>query len=232
MKNSKKTDCLQLSIDSSTYRSLLCVSRGEKILLEWEGKEGPYHGEQLLKGIDKILKDCSLELKDLDFLSVGIGPGTFTGLRIGVSSAKCLAEASGLALLGIPSLQAQMLLMEEWEPEGNPRIWSLTDARRNEVYVLSRRYKDLLENRFLKSGGEYAMAPEELAKNLEPGDVLLGDGLKNYKEYWPKTICLPPEESSVLRPCHVAKLGYRKFLEEGALDSIRVNPIYLRTEKF
>ena len=226
---------IQLSIDTSTYRTLLCLSKGETILREWESKEGPYHGEKILAGIDEILKQESIPLKKLNFISVGIGPGTFTGLRIGVSSAKLLAEANNIPLLGLPSLEAQMFNIEEWEEsiEGNPTLWSLTDARRNQVYVLEQSYKELhTPSRSFKRRTEYALQPEELAEKLKAGDILLGDGAKNYKKYWPKNVRIPTEKYLLLRPRHMAKLGNRRFLEDTPRDPIQINPIYIRTEKF
>ena len=164
-----KKELTQLSIDTSTYRTLLCLSRGEEILQEWESEEGPYHGEKILAGIDTLLKQRSIKLKELDFISVGIGPGTFTGLRIGVSSAKFLAEVNGTPLLGIPSLKAQIFNLEEWgEPiEGNPRLWSLTDAMRNEVYVLEEDYENISKLSVVKERTEYALAPEEPSQEVK-----------------------------------------------------------------
>src|SRR5690348_7327865 len=87
---------MQIALDTSTSRPVLAILQGEDICFEWAGPAGTFHGETLLAGLNEGLRACQAKLGDMQFLSVGIGPGTFTGLRIGIVMAKFLADSNDI----------------------------------------------------------------------------------------------------------------------------------------
>lgn len=91
---------------------------------------GPRYGEVLFAGIGRLLADCSLRLKDVDAFAVATGPGSFTGIRVGISAVKAMAEAGAKPVVGVSSLRA---LACSWPGEG-PRA-ALLDARRGELFM-------------------------------------------------------------------------------------------------
>ena len=93
-----------LSIDSSTPVAGIAVSDGYKLLGEIMINTKNTHSEKLMPMVDQLLKDLGLTFKDLDAIAACQGPGSFTGLRIGMATAKGLAQGGGLKLIAIPTL--------------------------------------------------------------------------------------------------------------------------------
>ncbi|RZA06700.1 MAG: tRNA (adenosine(37)-N6)-threonylcarbamoyltransferase complex dimerization subunit type 1 TsaB, partial [Proteobacteria bacterium] len=85
-------ELLHLAIDTSTSRPSVALMKGRTCLHDWLGPDALRHHETLLQGVDACLKAADHRLADIDFLSCGVGPGMFTGLRIGITTAKFLAD--------------------------------------------------------------------------------------------------------------------------------------------
>jgi tRNA threonylcarbamoyl adenosine modification protein YeaZ len=94
----------------------------------WQVVDGGKHGELLATGIDVVLRELVAQPADLDAVVAGLGPGPFTGLRVGIVTAAALADALGVPAYGVCSLDA----VDDWDAVG-PRV-VVTDARRKEVY--------------------------------------------------------------------------------------------------
>src|SRR5258708_38906452 len=117
------------------------------------------HCAGLPPAIDRVLEAAGLKLRDLVGVAVGIGPGSFTGLRVGLSYAKGLARALGIELVGVPSLDA-IALGERLKPRPGATVCPVIDARRGEVYgALYRFSADALQ----KVVDEFVVAAVELA---------------------------------------------------------------------
>ena len=117
----------------------------------------PASAQHVLGTIDRLLRDCALELKDLDRIVVGRGPGSFTGLRVGIATAQGLAAPHGIALFGATTTAAL-------RTAAGPAAVAVIDARRGEVFV---------EGPGIPLA---ACAPGDLADRLAPGTMLVGDG--------------------------------------------------------
>ena len=120
-----------LSIDTSTSAGSILLSQDERVLGEVNIDSNQTHSSRLLSGIDYLLKSTGVELKDLDGLAVINGPGSFTGLRIGLSVVKALAESSGKPVIPVTAFDAWAEKLHEHQ--GN--IIPFLDARRGEVYA-------------------------------------------------------------------------------------------------
>jgi tRNA threonylcarbamoyladenosine biosynthesis protein TsaB len=123
-----------LGIDTSTPASAACVLRadGESFEVAPEPARltsGPAHARELMPAVADVMERAGLDFGDLEAIAVGVGPGTFTGLRIGIATARALAGGSGLPLRPVSSLAA---LAEGIE--GEPRL-PLIDARRGELFA-------------------------------------------------------------------------------------------------
>ena len=120
-----------LGIDSATLVAGMAVVDGERVIVEGFLQTRKTHSERLLPLIDFWLREAELSLSDLDGIAVTLGPGSFTGLRIGLATAKGLALGAGKPLLGIPTLDALALNLT-----GVPGfICPILDARKSEVYT-------------------------------------------------------------------------------------------------
>lgn len=171
---------LILNIESATeICSISIASNGELIALK-ETTESQQHAKLLTVFIDELFKENSISIKELDAVAVSKGPGSYTGLRIGVSAAKGIAYAGGLPLIAISTLQALALgVSKNQEFEKNTWFCPMIDARRMEVYTAfydsenkiqkeisadiidGNSYQDILRDRkiiFFGNGAEKCMA--------------------------------------------------------------------------
>ncbi|CAM3464911.1 tRNA (adenosine(37)-N6)-threonylcarbamoyltransferase complex dimerization subunit type 1 TsaB [Corallococcus soli] len=169
-----------LALDTSTLTlSLALVERQGDALrtVEHVVVLPPEKQSEALPGVvGELLTRHGLKLTDLEGLAVGLGPGSFTGLRIGLATVKSLAYATGLRVAGASSLAAVALE----GPEGVP-LFCLAVARRDDLYLGAyRRTGHTVE----ALSGETAMSPEEVAQRMaaEPGAVALGPALTDYRQ--------------------------------------------------
>lgn len=121
----------QLAIDSSTEYLSLAVLDGDEVIGRFHRKIGRNHSSLLIPYIDKLLKRPRLKLKDIDCFSIGIGPGSFTGLRIGVTTVKGLAYCLKKPIVAIPTLDAIAGNVKKYRGTICPVI----DARKNKFYA-------------------------------------------------------------------------------------------------
>ncbi len=136
------------------------------------------HGESVVGEIDAMLRRCGLTLRDLTAVAVGIGPGSFTGLRIALSYAKGVALATRCAVIGVPSLDALALCALELPDLAPQAIFCpILDARKGEVYAALYRG---VENGLEKLSGEFLANPQDLTRQIEGTAVFFGDGTATY----------------------------------------------------
>ena len=176
-----------LALETATLAcsAALCDADGA-VVAERVSLHGPAHSQLLLPFVHEILAEAGAGWADVDTVAVGLGPGAFTGLRIGIATARALAQADGRAgLAGVPTLAALALALAH-APEASPgtRLVPLVDGRRREVFAAV----------FEADGGgvrqveDVAVVPaDELAAWLAArGDVVTGgDGAVLYGELLP-----------------------------------------------
>jgi tRNA threonylcarbamoyladenosine biosynthesis protein TsaB len=162
--------------------------------------ERPGHSTRLLALAYDLLADVGLDWTDLERIAVGLGPGTFTGLRIGVATARGLAQSCGAGLAGVSSLRALAEGVDD-EPEN---VLAVIDARRGEVFVAAYGARDAtgVREQLLAPS---ARAPERLEEALsamggeERGDwIAVGDGALRYPEALAGLGMTLPEATSAL----------------------------------
>ena len=163
-----------LAVETSGKACSAALYQGETLLGELYGDTGLTHSEKLLPFIDRLMEACEMEPKELDALAVSIGPGSFTGLRIGVASMQGVGQALSIPIAPVPSLRALA-----YGGRAFPGIvCPMMDARRNHVYTA------------LYREGQEILAPtplsmEALLEVLFPyGEAVyfLGDGVPLHRE--------------------------------------------------
>lgn len=213
-----------LGLDTATGDATVAVTAGDDLLFEDRAEPAPdgmpRHAASLLEMVDRAIAAAGA-WERVGLLAVGLGPGTFTGLRIGVSTARALAQARGLEIAGVSSLVA--LARGIGGPPERPRL-ALIDARRREAFA-----------GLYGAGGEtiwepFVAGPEALAERItELGapPIAAGDGsLRFRQELEVAGADIPPEADPVHRMAarHVCALA-------DPADSMRpeqAKPIYLR----
>ena len=184
------------------------------------------HSERLLAAIHFVLKEADCAIEALDGWAVSLGPGSFTGLRIGVSTVKGLAFASGKPVAGVPTLDG---LAAQISPTPY-LICPVLDARKKEVYTAFYRYnkKDLL----VRLSDYQAINPDVLIKEVKEKTIFIGNGVKTYGEILrnalPSSALFPATPLHLLHGSMVAKLGLDLLLKKDYLDISTFTPIYVR----
>lgn len=164
-----------LAVDTSTRCCSIAVACEGRPTVELFEASPRTHSAHLLQMIGGALNRAGLTPGALDGLAVTVGPGSFTGLRIGISTVKGLAFARGLPCAGVSSLEA----LAEACPAGPQTICALMDARKGQVYAaVFRRSGDRLE----RIGRERAAAPDEVLTGLEHPVLFVGDGARLHAE--------------------------------------------------
>ncbi len=127
-----------LSIDITTPDLFVSVLEDEKVLATVTEKAQRSHSVSLMCRIDEALSECSIQLKDTGLIAVTSGPGSYTGIRIGISTVKGLAEPSGIPCIGINTLDA----ISRGTDISNGYVCSVIDARNSNCFCSITRYAD------------------------------------------------------------------------------------------
>jgi len=215
-----------LGIDTSTRCGSIGLIDEGGVISEYLLNLPITHSERLLENIDRLLKEVQCPMEELDGWAISLGPGSFTGLRIGVSTVKGLAFATQKPVAGVPSLD---VLASQIAPTLY-LICPILDARKGEVYTAFYRYD---EANVLQRRSDYlAMKPEILIKKIEERVIFVGDGVNTYRDYLEKSLpslALFPNLSLHLpHGTTVAKLGSELLRKKESLDLKTFTPIYVR----
>lgn len=181
-----------LALESSAKAASVAVSDGDTVIAQYFQSSGLTHSRTLLAMAQDILENLDLAMSDIDGVAVAAGPGSFTGIRIGIAAAKGLAWGSEKPLCGVSTLEAMSYLC----PLERATVCPVMDARRNQVY----------NARFNKDGGtisriteDRAISLDELAEEIKISGsphFLLGDGALlcyNYLRGTGADVILAPE---------------------------------------
>jgi tRNA threonylcarbamoyladenosine biosynthesis protein TsaB len=219
-----------LGIDTSTAASAACVLRGDgeafEVVPEPSALAGrPAHARELMPAVAEVMEQTGVTYADLEGVAVGVGPGTFTGLRIGVATARALASANDLELRPVSSLAALAAGIEaEAGGAGHAALLPVIDAKRGEVFAaLYAPGGDLL-------WGPLALRPEELVERIRAGShtpLAAGDGSLRFRgmlEAAGIRVMSPESRAHVVRALHVCRLG----AEVPGVAPQAVLPDYLR----
>lgn len=161
-----------LALESSALAASVCLIEEERPIARFWQNSGLTHSKTLLPMAEQMLASCGEKLEDVDVIAVAAGPGSFTGLRIGVSAAKGLAWALDKPCAKVSTLEAMAWNLSVCAGE----ICPVMDARRNQVY--NARFSSDREN-ITRLTPDRAIALEELARELKNGgqpQILVGDG--------------------------------------------------------
>ena len=201
-----------LAFDTATNATVVGLSVGGEVVCELADRpnsdERPRHAERLLLLCEQALNQANIGWNDLARIGVGVGPGTFTGLRIGVATAQGLAQASGVELVAVSTLEALALSAQTAEP--TLHVAAVGDARRGEAYVAA----------WSPSGertvDDQACPPQRLVAVLDAGSgatIAVGDGALIFRKELEIGSIAVPDDGSVLHQlagaalCQLASSG-------------------------
>ncbi len=215
-----------LGIDTSTSCGSIGLIQDEDVISEYLLNVSTTHSERLLGAIDLVLRNAGFALEDLDGIALALGPGSFTGLRIGVSTVKGLAYAVRKPVAGVSTLD---VLASQVSPTPY-LICPIIDARKGEVYSAFYRYEGSGHPKRLSD--YQALRPEALCGMLNERTILLGNGVKRYGEnlrnWLPALAIFLPPFLQISRGSAVARLGMELLLRGELLDLATFVPLYVR----
>lgn len=225
---------LLLAVDSATPVAGVAILNEDKVLYEEFCNYKKTHSETLLPMIDQALKVCECSLSDIDVIGVTVGPGSFTGLRIGMAAVKGLSLASGKPVVAVSTLD---MLAANIVPDEDGLLVPVLDARKNEVYSAVYEFRYGIMQKVVE---EKAWGIDELALKVkeEQGSlfkkkvIILGDGYYPYADYWQdvfgESLILPPVPLMYPRAAAMGSLAFAKIERGDFVDIATLTPVYLR----
>ena len=209
-----------LAIDTSSSICSTAILDDEVLIDKNELNNGRTHSENLMPLIDELLKRNNIKIKDINLLACSVGPGSFTGIRIGVASIKAIAEVLKIKVAGVTSLETLAKNVKDADT-----IVSLIDARNNQVYC------GIFDRKYNKNEEYIADDINEVIKNLKKYDKItfVGSGAVLHKDLLKEELeNVKFSDLNEQSAENVGKIGYKKYLENDLCDADSILPIYLR----
>lgn len=195
-----------LSIDTSSKNALVAITENEERIVELNNEEEKTHSQKLMPMIDQAFQKSNLSLNDIELIVCCLGPGSFTGVRIGIATAKAFADSKGIPVVGVNSLE---VLAYSLETEG--KICAIIDAGHENAYV---GYYEIEKD----ENDKLKILQEELTF-LNLTDKKLKEIQKQYKVV---------NQQNVKLGIAIAKIGYTKYKNGKSGNSSILSPVYLR----
>lgn len=226
-----------LAIETSTLLGGVAVADDSSgLIAEVRLNVKSTHSERLMTEIDHVMKRSGLQVSDIDAFAVSIGPGSFTGLRIGVSAVKGFSYATGKPIVPVPTLEAFA-----WNfPFSRYPVCTMLDARKKEVYAALFRWVDGGFARLIdETSTKVDMLLEEIKTGKGKGDrgffeqiIFAGEGALLYRKEITEVLggraVFAPPDRMVPSPAVIASVGLRKALREEFSDPVSLIPLYIR----
>lgn len=209
-----------LAIDTSSSICSTAILDDEVLIDKNELNNGRTHSENLMPLIDELLKRNNITVKDINLLACSVGPGSFTGIRIGVASIKAIAEVLKIKVAGVTSLETLAKNVKDADT-----IVSLIDARNNQVYC------GIFDRKCNKKEEYIADDINEVIKNFKKYDKItfVGSGAVLHKDLLKEELeNVKFSDLNEQSAENVGKIGYKKYLENDLCDADSILPIYLR----
>lgn len=214
-----------LAVDTASVSASVATLEDGALRSELTVATGQTHARHLMKMIDDALALSSWTLNAVDGFAVTLGPGSFTGLRIGISTVKGLSMATGKPAAGVSSLQA---LAYQCAFE-SMAVCALLDGRRGEVYCA--RYH-LLEGHLVPEGQEAILPPADVVREIDEHAVFTGSGARLYADLFKNRLgdraLFAPPGSDLIRASTVARLALPQLQRKDSGAAQSLMPRYIR----
>ncbi|UCB42212.1 MAG: tRNA (adenosine(37)-N6)-threonylcarbamoyltransferase complex dimerization subunit type 1 TsaB [Dehalococcoidales bacterium] len=216
---------MQLAIDTSTDTASLALVKGKHVVAELTWRCGQNHTRQLLPNLDHLLRQFELGSEAITGIIIARGPGSFNGLRVGVSTAKGLAFSLGVPIVGINSLETEAYQHAE---TGLP-VCPIFNAGRGEISAGMYQRRD---DEWLQLVDEHITTVEALCLQITTRTVFCGEYLPaiapQIKELCQGKAVIPSVVTSLRRAGFLAELGLRRLEAGDHDDPATLQPLYLR----
>ena len=214
-----------LAVDTATKSCSIAITERGSLCAELTTLKDQTHSKHLMDLIHKGLGMTGFSVADIDGLAITVGPGSFTGLRIGISTIKGLAHALDKPVVGVSSLEALA-----WQcADRSYLICSMLDARKSEVYWATYRYTD---DRLNRKSDENVGAPGAAVEEIKEPCVFIGSGAQLYRQRLSTALGerahFVPDGQNLIRASSVAFLSMPRFETQDTVAAADLVPHYIR----
>ncbi len=214
-----------LAFDTAAGHCSAAVVTPEGVLAEVIEAAQESHSRRLMEHIREVISRCGLTLSEIDGLAVTHGPGSFTGLRIALSTAKGLALAIGKPVVSVSTLR----VLASQVADAGILISPMLDARKGEVYFTRCRFSG---KKFIFETAESAGPPEAAAAGIREPCLFIGEGALRYAENIRRTLGerarFPGSRDHAVRASVVGFLGLERIRQNPGADPASLVPVYIR----
>jgi tRNA threonylcarbamoyl adenosine modification protein YeaZ len=216
-----------LGIDTSSQNASIAIIDNEKLIAEYTINTKKTHSQKLMPMIEEMFKASDMKIDEIDLIGICIGPGSFTGLRIGMATAKAIAHVRNIPIVGVNSLESLAFNMNL----SKFTIFPIIDAQRNQVYTSGYTWEN---NKFKSLGDINVISIDELVENIKNGSdevIFLGEAVNLYKETFEniKNINIAPSSHNISRASSLCQLAINKYNNNIDIHNCyTINPMYIR----
>ena len=213
-----------LALETATLAGGAALLDGDTVIAETRSNIALTHSERVLAAVDRVLRDARWTVRDLEGLAVSIGPGSFTGLRVGLATVKGLGFALSLPVAGVPTLDALAATL----PFADAPVAPLLDARKGEVYLSLYRWNG---TGMARQCDYLALSPEAAVARLTPPVIVLGDGVAPCRRYLASLgegAQVAPPAQRLPSPAVVGQIGHALLAAGAGRAAEEVSALYLR----
>lgn len=210
-----------IAVETATHICGVALSEDNHLVAEYRMNQKNVHNERLVSAIQCLMEDTKWDLEDLDGIAVSVGPGAFTGLRIGIAVCKGLAFTLDIPLVAVNTLDALAYQAHLWTGQ----ICSIIKAKEGEAYfALYNRTPETLQ----RCSDYQIINIEELGNFLEERTLVVAVPQREYLTLKNNKIVFAPPEVATLIPFTIAELGYLRIKAKEFEDLESVEPFYLK----
>jgi len=211
-----------LALETSARQGSIALLRDGEFVAQSVLELGTAHGQSLLPAVAALLQQHGLTSRDLGLVAVSVGPGSYTGLRVGVVCAKLLAWSLRVPLVAVDTLQA----IAAAEPVARLRLWVLTDAQRDVVYATCQSI--MIPHTPNCEVATQVVSVSNLAPQIAPSDQLAGSGVEKLLQHAPGLGSQVTSAAAGPEARWVGHLGWRMWKSGEVADVQSLTPVYLR----
>jgi len=215
-----------LALDTATETGGVALLEDELLLAQCQFRTVKTHTHLLWKAILFLLEQTDCKITDVDLWAVTVGPGSFTGLRIGLATVKGLAFATGKPVVGLSTLE----VLAAGLPCSPLMICPLIDARKKEVFYAFYRLDE--EGKRVSLGQASNNKPQQVVESIKEPVILVGNGALLYRDFFQEALgrmaVFPEVPFHTLSPFILGTLAYNRFKLQGPVPLADLRPYYIR----
>ena len=215
-----------LAIDTSSKICSVSILEDNNVIIEKHNDDEKTHSQKLMPLIDEIFKESNLTLDNIDLLACSQGPGSFTGIRIGISTVKAFADVKNIPIIGVTSLESLAYNITD-----SGLIATIIDAKHDNVYFGLYELKDNKYTTIIEPISDTITNVIQSLKNYSDTITFIGDGSEVHKELLAaefSNCSFASANQNIQTSISIGKSAYDKFVAKDYEPSYSLSPIYLK----